>query len=318
MIARPLLLALLSLAVPAGARAAWPERPVTVIVPFAAGGVTDLLARVTAERLSRVFGKVFVAENIAGAAGTLATGKVARATPDGYTLLFATSTQTAVAPLVNKVDYDAIRDFRPTAMVATFPFVTTVRADFPADNIEQFVAYVKKHPGELTYGTAGVGSLIHLSSALFLKRAGLDMIMVPYKGVGPAFNDLLAGNVHMASASPAELKPFIEGGKLKFICSTGAARSELMPDVPALGEIYPGYEIETWDGILAPAGTPRDIVDALAREIVAAEDDPEFIGRLKTLGVQPSRVAGDAFAAVIVREIEEWRRRAPELGLQVQ
>ena len=319
--ARRLLLLLLALLVPllpARVQAAWPERPVTLIIPFAAGGITDLLARITAERLSDTFGKPFVVENVVGAAGTLATSKAARAKPDGHTLLFVTTTQITVAPFINKIDYDPARDFRPVAIVATSPFVTTVGVDFPADNIETFVAYVKKHPGELTYGTAGAGSLSHLSTAVFLKRAGLDMIMVPYKGVAPAFNDLLAGTVRMVSATPVELKPFIDSGKLKFIASSGARRSELMPRVPAIAEVYPGHDVETWNGIVAPSGTPPDIIDALAQEITMAEDDPGFTARLKTLGVDPVRVAKDAFAAVIARDTEAWRKRVSEMGLQLQ
>lgn len=319
--ARRLLLLLLALLVPflpARVQAAWPERPVTLIIPFAAGGITDLLARITAERLSDAFGKPFVVENVVGAAGTLATSKAARAKPDGHTLLFVTTTQITVAPFINKIDYDPARDFRPVALVATSPFVAAVGVDFPADNIETFVAYVKKHPGELTYGTAGAGSLSHLSTAVFLKRAGLDMIMVPYKGVAPAFNDLLAGTVHMVSATPVELKPFIDSGKLKFIASSGARRSELMPNVPAIAEVYPGHDVETWNGIVAPSGTPPDIIDALAREITMAEDDPGFTARLKTLGVDPVRVAKDVFAAVIARDTEAWRKRVSEMGLQLQ
>jgi tripartite-type tricarboxylate transporter receptor subunit TctC len=313
----PLLLAFL-LPMPAHVQAAWPERPVTLIVPFAAGGITDLLARITAERLSGAFGRAFVVENVVGAAGTLATSKAARAKPDGHTLLFVTTTQITVAPFINKIDYDPARDFKPVAIVATSPFVTTVSADFPAGDIAQFVAHVKKHPGELTYGTAGAGSLSHLSTAVFLKRAGLDMIMVPYKGVAPAFNDLLAGTVHMVSATPVELKPFVDTGKLKFIASSGAVRSSVMPSVPAIAEAFPGHDIVTWNGIVAPSATPADVIDALAREIDAAENDAGFLGRLKMLGVDPSRVAGDAFAAVIARDTEEWRRRVSDMGLQSQ
>jgi tripartite-type tricarboxylate transporter receptor subunit TctC len=144
------------------------------------------------------------------------------------------------------------------------------------------------------------------------------MIMVPYKGVAPAFNDLLAGTVHMVSATPVELKPFIDGGKLKFIASSGARRSELMPNVPAIAEVYAGHDVETWNGIVAPSGTPPEIIDALAQEITMAEDDPGFTARLKTLGVDPVRVAKDAFAAVIARDTEAWRKRVSEMGLQLQ
>jgi tripartite-type tricarboxylate transporter receptor subunit TctC len=313
-----LLLAAPVSALPAAVQAAWPERPVTLIVPFAAGGITDLLARITAERLSGAFGKPFVIENVVGAAGTLATGKAARAKPDGHTLLFATTTQITVAPLVNKIDYEPARDFKPVAVVATSPFVISVSAAFPADDLAHFVAHVKKQPGRLTYGAAGVGSLSHLSGAVFLHRAGLDMIMVPYKGLSPAFNDLLGGTVDMVMATPVELKPFIAAGKLKFIASSGATRSAVMPDVPTIAESYPGHDIVTWNGIVAPSATPADIIGALMREIAAAENDPEFTGRLKTLGVDPSRLAGDDFTAVIAADTEAWRKRVAEMGIQSQ
>jgi tripartite-type tricarboxylate transporter receptor subunit TctC len=312
------LLVVLALLLPSQVHAAWPDRPVTLVVPFAAGGITDLLARITAERLSATFKQTFVVENVVGAAGTIATDKVARATPDGYTLLFATITQISVAPFLNKITYDPVRDFKPVAIVATSPFVITVSADFPADNLDQFVAHVKKNPGQLTYGTAGPGSLSHLSAAVFLKRAGIDMIMVPYKGLSPAFNDLLAGTVNMVSATPVELKPFFGTKKLKFIASSGATRSRMMPDVPAIADAYSGHDIETWNGIVAPSGTPQDIIDQLARAIVAANSDPAFIERLKTLGVEPSRVAGEEFKAVISKDMGLWRNRVSEMGLKLQ
>lgn len=174
----------------------------------------------------------------------------------------------------------------------------TVGRGFPATSLAQFVACVKMHPGRLTYGTAGAGSLSHLSAAVFLRRASLDMIMVPYKGLAPAFNDLLGGHIDMVSATPVELKPFIDGGKLKFIASSGVRRSPVMPDVPAIAESYPGHDIVTWNGI------------------VAAEGDPDFTGRLRTLGVDPSRVAGDAFAALIAADTAEWRKRVSQMGLR--
>ena len=312
------LLLLLVLLFPSNAYAAWPERPVTLVVPFAPGGITDLLARITAERLSAAFGQPFIIENVVGAAGTIATDKVARAPADGYTLLFATLTQISVAPYLNKITYDPVRDFKPVAIVATSPFVIAVNNDFPADDLEQLVAYVKKNPGKLTYGAAGVGSLSHLSTAVFLKRAGLDMIMVPYKGIAPAFNDLLGGTVQLISATPVELKPFTDAKKLKFIASSGAKRSTVMPYVPTIAELYPDHDIETWNGVVAPAGTPPLVIDAVAREIIAAQNDPKFIERLKTLGTDPIQVAKDEFAAVIAKNMVEWQGRVVEMGLKAQ
>jgi len=303
---------------PAAAGADWPQRPVTLVVPYAAGGITDVLARVTAERLTRAFGKPFVVENVVGAAGAVATAKVAKAAPDGYTLLFVTVTQLTVAPYTSKVAYDPIRDFAPVAIVATSPFVITVSADLPVEDLQSFIAYVKARPNKLTYGAAGSGSLSHLSAAVFLKRAGLDMVMVPYRGIAPAFSDLLGGSVQMVSATPVELKPFTDGKQLKLLASSGATRSESLPNVPTIAEAMPGHDIETWNGIVAPAQTPKEIVDALVREVTRAENDPQFIEQLKALGVEPSKVAGRDFEAVIARDTEVWRKLIPELGLQAQ
>lgn len=303
---------------PAQASAKWPERTVTLVVPFAAGGITDLLARMTAQRLSAVFEQSFIVENVVGAAGTIATEKVARAAPDGYTLLFATITQISVAPFLNKITYDPIRDFKPVAIVGTSPFVITVSADFPANTLEEFVAHVKSNSGRLTYGTAGAGSLSHLSAAVFLKRAGIDMIMVPYKGLAPAFSDLLGGTVNMVSATPVELKPFFEAKKLKFIASSGSGRSRMMPGVPTIAEAYAGHDIETWNGIVAPTGTPQDIINKIADAVLTANNDPSFIQRLETLGVDPSRATRDEFSAIIRKDMDLWRNRVSEMGLTIQ
>jgi tripartite-type tricarboxylate transporter receptor subunit TctC len=265
------ILSLLVAAVTAsGARAAWPERPVTIVVPFAAGGITDTLARLTAARLQTALGQAFVVENQSGAAGAIATEHVARAEPDGYTLLFSTLTQIAVVPLTSKVAYDPINDFKPVSIIATSPFVLTTDADFPAKSLTEFISYVKAHPAQFTYGTAGAGSLSHISAAVFLRRAGLDMTMVPYRGLVPAFDDLLSGNVQMVSATPVELQPFMHTGKVRLLASSGAARSPSLPDVPVIAETFPGHEVVTWNGMHAPARTPPAVIDTLSRAILAA------------------------------------------------
>lgn len=300
------------------AHAAWPERPVTVVVPFAAGGITDTLARLTAERLQASLGKPFIIENQVGAAGTTATHRVARAAPDGYTLLFATISQISIAPFMNKISYDPIKDFEPIAIVATSPFIVTTGADSPAKTLPEFIDYVKARPGKLTYGSAGPGSLSHLSSALFLKRAGLEMTMVPYRGLAPAFADLMAGNVHMLSATPVELKPFVDGKKLQLLGSSGPKRSVALPDVPTIAETFPGHAVTTWNGIVVPAKTPRPIIDALARAILAAQKSDEFSNRLRQLGVDQTIVTPQEFEKQIATDTEIWRTLIPELGLQAQ
>lgn len=300
------------------AQAAWPDRPVTLVVPFAAGGITDTLARITAARLQQRFSQTFLIENQVGAAGIIATERVARAEPDGYTLLFSTITQIAIAPFTHKITYDPIKDFAPVSIIATSPFMVTTDVNFPAGTLDEFIKYVKERPGMLTYGTAGAGSLSHIASAVFLKRAGLDMLMVPYRGLAPAFNDLLGGTVHMVSPTPVELKPLLEAKKIKVLGTSGPTRSSVMPDVPAIAETFPGHNVVTWNGVLVPAKTPQDIVDALAGEILEAQKDPAFKTRLTTLGVDPAMVTSAEFKTRIAADLEYWRKLIPEMGLQAK
>jgi tripartite-type tricarboxylate transporter receptor subunit TctC len=300
------------------ADAAWPERPVTLVVPFAAGGITDTLARLTAARLQAALGQAFVVENQTGAAGAIATERVARAEPDGYTLLFSTLTQIAVVPLTEKVSYDPINDLTPVTIIATSPFVLTTDAGFPANTLAEFITYVKAHPAQFNYGTAGAGSLSHISAAVFLKRAGLDMTMVPYRGLVPAFDDLLAGNLQMVSATPVELQPFLHSGKVRLLASSGAARSSGLPDVPAIAETFPGHEVVTWNGIHAPARTPQAAIDTLARVILAAQQDKDFTARLQQIGVDPVAITPADFQARIAAETQYWRKLVSEMGLQAQ
>lgn len=298
--------------------APWPERPVVLVVPFAAGGITDVLARLTAERLQTVLKQSFVVENQVGGAGIIATERVARAEPDGYTLLFSTISQISIAPFTHKISYDPIRDFKPVSIVATTPFVITVGKSFPASNLKEFIAHVKARPGQLTYGSAGPGSLTQISSAVFLKRAGLDMVHVPYRGIAPAFADLVAGNIHMMSASPVELKPFLESDTVKPLALSGAERSNVLSGLPAIAELLPGHSIITWNGVLAPAKTPQAIIDVLSREIMAAEKSPEFRERLAKLGVEPVVHTPEEFAKTIAADTHRWRDIVRDMGLQVQ
>jgi tripartite-type tricarboxylate transporter receptor subunit TctC len=300
------------------AQAAWPERPVQMVVPFAAGGITDVLARVTAERLQAAFKQPFVVENEPGAAGVIAAQRVARAKPDGYTLIFCPSFQITIAPFTHKVDFDPIRDFAPISIVATSPFVITVGAEFPAGTLAEFIAYVKSKPGELTYGSAGPGSLTHIASAVFLKSAGLDMIHVPYKGVAPAFSDLLAGHIHMLSPTPVETKPYLDSGKVKLLAVSGAERSAQLPGVPTIAETLPSPPIVTTNGVLAPGRTPPDIVEAVARAIMAAENSAEFRERLQRIGVEPVVNTPAQFADIIAADTIRWRAVVRDLGLAVQ
>jgi tripartite-type tricarboxylate transporter receptor subunit TctC len=308
-----------ALALGAGAaEAAWPERPVHVSVPFAAGGITDVVARIMADRLQTAFKQPFVVENEPGAAGTLAAQRLARAQPDGYMLMSCPVSQITITPFTHRVEFDPNKDFTPIAVMAMSPFVLTVRTEFPANTLAEFISYVKSKPGQLTFGSAGPGSLSHLASAVFLKNAGLDMIHVPYKGLGPAFTDLLAGHINLLSATPVETKAYFASGKVKFLAISSAERSSQFPELATIGETLKSPPVITIHGLLAPAKTPRDIVDAIGREVAAAENTPEFRERLLKIGVEPMLKTPEEFAAIISAETARWREVVRDLGLQVQ
>lgn len=300
------------------AQAAWPEQPVTIINPFAAGGIADVIARLTAERLQAAFKQTFIVENMPGGAGIVAADRVIKAAPDGYTLMSTPIFQITMAPFTHNVTFDAKRDFKPISAVAASPFVITVAGSFPGNTLADFIVYVKANPGKVTYGSAGAGSLTHISSVVFLKSAGLDMVHVPYRGVAPAFTDLLAGHITMLSASPVELKPYLESGKVKLLAVTGATRSRQLPNVPTVAETLKSPPVVTYNGLLAPAGTPPDIVDAMSRELVAAGKDAEFVDRLVKVGLEPILSTPDEFAKIIAADTEQWRDIVRDLNLKPQ
>ncbi len=303
----------------APARADWPERPVTLVVPFAPGGITDILARMTAEHLQAAFRQSIVIENVTGAAGLIATQRVARAQPDGYTLYFATLSQIVISPLTQKMDVDPVKAFRPVAIVGTSPFIITVRELFPAKTLGEFIAEVKSKPDRYNFASAGVGTLTHLSSAMVLRNAGIEMVHVPYRGVAPALAALLGGQADMLAASPVETGPYVDTGKLKFLAVTGPQRAKGFAAVPTVTEVLPhAAPVVTWNGILAPAATPKDIVDALSREIIKAEMSADFQARLDKIGVDPSVNTPDEFASQIARDVRVWHDSIAALGLQPQ
>ena len=300
------------------AHAAWPERPVTLVVPFAAGGITDVLARLTAERLQTAFKQPFIVENQPGGAGIIAADRIAKAQPDGYTLLFTPIFQITMAPLTHNVTFDPIKDFKPIAAVAASPFVITVGNSFPGNTLAEFIAYVRLKPGEVTFGSAGTGSLTHISSVLFLKSAKIEMVHVPYRGVGPAFTDLLAGHIAMLSATPVELKPYLESGKIKPLAVTSAERSKQLPNVPTIAETLASTSVVTYNGLFAPAKTSDEIIQTISREIIAAEKSPEFQERLLKVGVEPLVNTPEEFAKIIAADANRSRDIARDLGLKAQ
>jgi tripartite-type tricarboxylate transporter receptor subunit TctC len=288
------------------AQAAWPERTVTLIVPYAAGGISDVLARLTAAQLQAKFQQNFIVQNDVGAGGIIGTANAAHAKPDGYTLFFGPIALLTLSPLTNKLNYDPDKDFVPVSIVASTPFVLTVNQSFPADTLAEFIAEVKKKPGVYAVASAGAGSTTHVASLLFLKSAGLEMVHVPYRGIGPAFTDMFAGNVQMVSASPVELMPHLSSKKVKPLGISSKERSRHLPDVPAISEILPTPTVATYNGILAPKGTPQEVVDQVSKVIVEAVKTPEFFDKLLKIGLEPVGSTPAEMAKTIESDGRSW------------
>jgi tripartite-type tricarboxylate transporter receptor subunit TctC len=314
-------LAALALAASFGAYAQqYPAKPVKVVVPFPPGGVTDALARITAEWLTQRMGQSFVAENRPGASGAIAAEFVARAEPDGYTLFSAATPQLAIVPHVQKIGYDPLKDFAPVSIVGTNPFALGCNAGkVPAGTLKEFVDYARAHPGQLSYASPGSGSVGHLTMALFVARAGLKMEPVLYKGGGPAMADVVAGHVPCYFGNLNELIPHSGTGKVKLFAVSGSTRAPQLPNVPTVAEQgYPGFRTVTWNGYVAPASTPREIVDRLAREIGAACKDAAFVGRLNKIGVDPVCSTPAEFSQAVRDDLALWKEAVQAAGMKTQ
>ncbi len=295
----------------------WPQRQVTLVVPFAAGGNTDSIARMTAQVLSESFGKAFVVENRPGAGGAIAADAVAKAQPDGHTLLIAALPVMAVVPAINKVKFDSQKDFSPISNIATNPFVIVVNKDIPVKTLSDFVAYVKGKQGQLSYGSAGVGSLNHLSMALFLKRAGLEMTHVPYKGNAPALGDVVAGHIPAMFSNLSDALPQAAAGHVRMIAVSSDKRAPTAPDVPTVIESgYPDFNVLTWNGLMAPAGTPQEIITRIAAVIGKAVKDPKFSRQLSEIGADPLGSTPDEYKAMLARDIATWKEAVDIAGVK--
>ena len=286
----------------------WPQKPIKVVVPFPPGGVTDSLARITAEWLTQRLGQPVIAENRPGASGAIAAEFVARADPDGYTLFSAATPQLAIVPHVQKISYDPLKDFAPISIIGTNPCALGCNANLPPNTLKEFVEHVKARPGQLSYASPGTGSVGHLSMALFLARAGLKMEAVLYKGGGPAMVDVLAGHVPCYFGNLNELIPHAGTGRMKLYAVSGATRATQLPNVPTVAEQgYPGFRTVTWNGYMAPANTPREVIERVAREIGAACKDATFAGRLNKIGVDPVCSTPAEFSQAIRDDLQTWK-----------
>jgi tripartite-type tricarboxylate transporter receptor subunit TctC len=303
-----LLLALIT----AAAAQDYPNRPVRVIVPFPPGGVNDTVGRLISTHLSERLGKQFVVENKAGAASIVGSEIAANAPKDGYTLLVV-SLVNAVNPWLYKLPYDPANAFTPVAFLATAPNVMVVNPQLPAQSVQELIELAKAKPGDVPYATAGVGSFMHLSAALFVQMTGVDMMHVPFKGGGPAMTDLVAGNTKMGFATTITTTPLVKSGRLKALGVGSLKRSASLPDVPTLSESgVPGYECANWIGLVAPAGTPADIVEKVNREILAIVDLPDVQKRFADQGAEAVRMSPSEFGAFMAKETAKWERVVKE------
>src|SRR5688572_3444117 len=295
----------------------YPSRPVKLVVPFPAGSATDQIARVVGQQLQENLGQPFVVENKPGAQGAIASAEVARAAPDGYTLMVGTNTPLAANPsLFKKLTYDPSKDFAPVARLGTISFMIMVRPDFPAKNFKEFLAHAKANPGKLTAGYGSAGSQV--SQAMLRSMGKIDFVDVPYKGLPQAITDVMGGAVSFTFADLANALAQQKGGKLRGIAVTSEKRSPLAPEVPAIAEELKGYELIAWFALMAPAGTPPEIVTRLHGATAAALRKPDMAARFATLGTDVGLMDPAQLAEFIKVEIAKWGRMAKEAGIQPQ
>lgn len=278
----------------------WPNKPVTVVVGYAAGGNTDVMARMASKSLSENLKQSFVVENRIGAGGALAAASVAQAAPDGYTVFFAASPQIAIVPQIQKVNYDPKTSFAPVSVFGTGPFILGINASIPAKTLSEFVTYAKSR--KINYGSSGAGSIAHLAAALLVSRAGLDAVHVPFRGSGQVTAALLGGQVDMFFGNASDLVPHAESGRVTLLAVAAPERMKQIPNVPTIGETYPNMSLQSWNGFMVPAQTPRPIIDKLARQVIAAAKDPANVAQLAALGIEANGTTPADFAAQISRE----------------
>jgi tripartite-type tricarboxylate transporter receptor subunit TctC len=298
----------------------YPTRPITLIVPYAPGGGNDVLARGVAEPMSKTLGQPVVIENHGGAGGSIGTRQVAKSAPDGYTLGLGGTGTLAIDPtLYPNTGYDPRKDFAPVGLIATSPLIILVNPSLPAHNVQELIALAKAQPGKLNYASAGKGSGIHLGTVLFADTAGIDITHIPYKGSGPALTDLLGGHVAIYFSSLPPAIGLVKDGKLRALGVTGLKRSETFPDVPTVAEQgLPGFEAVLHYGIVAPAGTPRPIVDKLNAALRKALTSEEVHKRIATEGAEPLPTTPDQYAADIDREETKWSALVKKAGAKAE
>ena len=295
----------------------WPQKPVRIVVPFAPGGNTDGIARLIAQPLGETFGQLFVVENRPGAAGAIAAEAVARAPTDGQTLLMGTPSQIAIIPAMTKTPYDPVKDLAPISVVGTNPYVLVVHAGLPVRTLAELAAYARRQPDKLAYAAPVFGGLSHLSMLLFLKRAGLEMTPVSYKGGAAPLADVVAGHVPIYFATLSEAVSQARGGAIRLLAVSSENRVPQIADVPTFAEFgFPGFKVLTWNGLMAPAGVPKETIDRIAKEVSRAVKDAKFAERLAAFGIDPLGNTPVEFAAMIAADIAMWSEAIKIAGVQ--
>lgn len=297
----------------------YPSKPIRIISPFAAGGGNDVICRLVATKLTETMKQQVIVETKAGASGIIGTEAAARAAPDGYTIVLVPSGHTVNATLYKKLPYDSIRDFTPISLAAVSPLVLAMHPSVPTKNVKGLIALAKARPGELTYGSAGVGASGHLAGAMFETMTGTKMVHVPYKGMSGALVDLLGGQLSLTFGTSASVTPQVRAGRLRALATTGAQRSAALPEIPTVAESgVPGYEFSFWYGFIGPARIPPDIVQRLNSEIVAALKQQSIRERLANEGVEARSSTPEEFARLIATEVERWAKVIQRAGVRVE
>jgi tripartite-type tricarboxylate transporter receptor subunit TctC len=297
----------------------YPSRPIRMLIPFTPGGGADISGRLIAKALTERWGVQFVVDNRPGASTMIATEIVAKATPNGYTLLMSTATHSINPSIFLKRPFDEIRDFTPIVLVSKAPNLIAVNPAAPVKSLRDFVAYAKANPGKINWGTGGHGTHQHMAVEMFRALAGIELTHVPYKGGVPAINDAISGQLMMASVSVPGLAPFVKAGRLRAIAVTSAKRSSLLPDVPTIAEQgYPGFDVNYWLGLMGPANMPPAIVRKINADTNAALQRPEVREQFLLQGAEPAGGTAEEFLALVKREIREWADVVKKVGIQPQ
>ena len=313
----PSVAASLAIAAPAQAQD-WPQRPVTIVVPFAAGGSADLLARILQQHMQAKFGVPFVVENKSGAGGSIGTGLVAKAPADGYTLLVGTVSSIAInAFLYTKLNFDVARDLQPVSLLVRFPNLLFVNSKLPAKTVPELIAYLKANDGKLNYGSSGNGTSSHLSSVMFELATKTKMTHIPFRSTAEVVNSMLGGNIDLAIDSMTTVWPFATAGNVRALAVTTPQRSARAPELPTIGETLAGYEATAWQGLFAPAGTPRPIVETIAAEVKRVWELPEVVAALRNVGAEPAPSTPDEFTAYTAAERVRWGDVVKSSGVKI-